>query len=147
IRRFLKLKAWRDTERIVIGGGLRGSRIGELSIARAGVILKAESIDVDLEPVRHDPHEAGLLGAGHLAPSWLFKGHDAILAVDIGGTNIRAGVVHLNLKKSPDLAKAAVGKFELWRHKDEGKLTREQAVEQLCRMLQKLISRAERDKV
>ena len=35
IRRFLKLKAWRDTERIVIGGGFRASRVGELAIGRA----------------------------------------------------------------------------------------------------------------
>jgi hypothetical protein len=42
IRRFLKLKAWRDTERIVVGGGFRASRVGELAIARAGVILKAD---------------------------------------------------------------------------------------------------------
>ena len=55
----------------------------------------------------------------------MFKGHDAILAVDIGGTNIRAGVVQLNLKKSPDLSKAAVWKFELWRHADEESLSRE----------------------
>ena len=147
IRRFLKLKRWRDTERIVVGGGFRESRVGELAIARAGVILKAEDIDVDLEPIRHDPDEAGLIGAGHLAPSWLFKGHDAILAVDIGGTNFRAGVVHLNLKKSPDLAKAAVGKLELWRHVDEDKVTREEAVERLCKMLRKLIARAEKDRV
>ena len=43
---YLKLKAWRDTERIVIGGGFRASRVGELAIGRAGVILKAEDIDV-----------------------------------------------------------------------------------------------------
>src|SRR3954452_2036422 len=41
IRRFLKVKAWKGTERIVVGGGLRQSRVGELAIARAGVILKA----------------------------------------------------------------------------------------------------------
>jgi predicted NBD/HSP70 family sugar kinase len=146
IRRFLKLKAWRDTERIMVGGGLRESRVGELAIARASVILKADSIEVDLQPIRHDPDEAGLIGAGHLAPSWLFKGHDAILAVDIGGTNIRAGVVHLNLKKSPDLSKAAVGRLELWRHADD-KVTREEAVARLCKMLRKLIARAEKDGV
>ena len=28
IRQFLRLKAWKNTERIVIGGGLRASRIG-----------------------------------------------------------------------------------------------------------------------
>ena len=89
----------------MVGGGFRASRVGELAIARAGVILKAEDIAVDLVAISNDPDEAGLIGAGHLAPSWLFKGHDAILAVDIGGTNIRAGVVHLNLKKAPDLSK------------------------------------------
>jgi ROK family len=145
IRRFLKLKAWHDTERIVAGGGFREARVGELAIARASVILKADGIDIDLMSIRNDPDEAGLIGAAHLAPSWLFKGHDAILAVDIGGTNIRAGVVQLNLKKSPDLAKAAVWKFELWRHADEDRLSRQQAVEWIVKMLRKLIARAERD--
>src|SRR5262245_15923801 len=144
IRRFLKLKAWQDTERIVVGGGFRASRVGELAIARAGVILKAEDIDVDLVPIRNDPHEAGLIGGGHLAPSWLFKGHDAILAVDIGGTNIRAGVVDLGLKKASDLTKASVAQFELWRHADEDKVTRQEAVERIARMLRKLITRAEK---
>ena len=35
VRRFLRLKGWRDTERIVVGGGFRESRIGELAIGRA----------------------------------------------------------------------------------------------------------------
>ena len=35
IRRFLKLKAWRETERIVVGGGFRASRVGELHHLRA----------------------------------------------------------------------------------------------------------------
>jgi predicted NBD/HSP70 family sugar kinase len=147
IRRFLKLKAWRDTERIVVGGGFRASRVGELAIARAGVILKADEVDIDLVAIRHDPDEAGLIGAGHLAPSWLFKGHDAILAVDIGGTNFRAGVVHLNLKKSPELTKASVGAFELWRHADEERVSRQQAVEKLGSMLRKLIGRAEKERI
>ena len=95
IRRFLKLKEWRDTERIVVGGGLRASRVGELVIGRTSIILKADGVDIDLVPIRHDPDEAGLLGAAHLVPAWVLKGHDAILAVDIGGTNIRAGIVDL----------------------------------------------------
>jgi predicted NBD/HSP70 family sugar kinase len=145
VRRFLKLKAWRDTERIVIGGGFRASRIGELAIGRVSVILKADDIVVDLVPIRNDPDEAGLIGAAHLVPSWMFKGHDAILAADIGGTNFRAGVVHLNLKRAPDLSKASVGKLELWRHADEKKITREDAVERLSKMLQRLIVRAEKE--
>jgi ROK family len=142
IRRFLKLKAWRDTERIVVGGGFRDSRYGELAIGRAAVILKADKVPIDLVPIRSDPDEAGLVGAAHLAPPWMFEAHDAILAVDIGGTNIRAGVVALNLKKAPDLSKAFVWKFELWRHADEKKVTREGVVKELTRMLEGLITRA-----
>ena len=43
IRRFLRLKDWRGTQRIAVGGGLRASRIGELAIGRAAVLLKAET--------------------------------------------------------------------------------------------------------
>jgi predicted NBD/HSP70 family sugar kinase len=145
IRRFLKLKAWRETERIVVGGGFRASRVGELAIGRAAVILKADKVAIDLVPIRNDPDEAGLIGAAHLAPRWMFEAHDAILAVDIGGTNMRAGIVALNLKKAPDLAKASVWKFELWRHGDEKKLKREDAVEELVSMLKELIARAAKE--
>ncbi|MGA7488247.1 MAG: ROK family protein [Xanthobacteraceae bacterium] len=142
IRRFLKLKSWRDTERIVVGGGFRGSRVGELAVGRAAVILKADKVQIDLVPIRSDPDQAGLVGAAHLAPPWMFEAHDAILAVDIGGTNIRAGVVALSLKKAPDLSKAFVWKFELWRHADEKKVTRERVVKELTRMLEGMITRA-----
>ena len=106
IQRFLKLKEWKNTERIVVGGGFRASRIGELVTGRTKIILKAQKIDVELVPIRNHPDEAGLLGAVHLAPIWMFKAFDAVLAVDIGGTNIRAGVVQLNLKKSNTLGKS-----------------------------------------
>jgi hypothetical protein len=92
-QRFLKTKAWADTERIVVGGGFRDSRVGEIAIARTDIMLKAEGFKVDLVPIRFHPDEAGLIGCLHLAPSWIFEGHDSILAVDIGGTNIRCGVV------------------------------------------------------
>jgi predicted NBD/HSP70 family sugar kinase len=144
IKRFLKLKGWKDAERLVIGGGLVGSRVGELAIGRASVLLKADKIKIDIETIRNDPDEAGLIGSVQLAPAWIFHGHDAILAVDIGGTNIRAGVVELNLKRAADLSKAKVWKFELWRHRDE-KLNRDDAVGGLIEMLQRLIKRADKD--
>src|ERR1700760_226377 len=114
-RRFLKTKAWAKTERIVVGGGLRDSRLGELAIARTDIIVKAEGFKVDMVPIRFHPDEAALIGALHLAPSWIFEGHDSILAVDIGGTNIRCGVVETRWKKTQDLSKAQVWKSELWR--------------------------------
>ena len=141
-RRFLKTKAWADTERIVVGGGFRQSRVGELAIARTDFILKAEGFKVDLVPIRFHPDEAGLIGTLHLGPSWIFEAHDSILAVDIGGTNIRCGVVETRWKKAPDLSKAEVWKSELWRHADD-EPTREGAVKRLVKMLKDLIAAAE----
>jgi hypothetical protein len=72
-RRFLQTKAWEKTERIVVGGGLRDSQLGELAIARTEIILKAEDFKIEMLPIRHHPDDAGLIGALHLAPSWIFE--------------------------------------------------------------------------
>ncbi len=144
-RRFLKAKAWANTERIAMGGGFRESRVGELAIARANLILKADGIKIDMVPIHHDPDEAALIGSLFLAPAWIFKGHDSILAVDIGGTNIRAGVVLPNVAKASNLTKASVWKVEKWRHADEDKLKREDAVDELVSMLKDLMKRAKKE--
>jgi hypothetical protein len=146
LRRFLKLKSWKDAECLVFGGGFAGSRVGELAIGRASLLLKNEKIKTEIRIIRHDPDEAGLIGAAHLAPTWMFKAHDATLAVDIGGTNIRAGVVCLNLKDADDLSKAEVGQFELWRHGDE-KPSRNEAIDGLIGMLKRLTKAAKKDKL
>jgi hypothetical protein len=143
-RRFLKTKAWEKTGRIVVGGGFRDSRLGELAIARADIILKAEDYKIEMVPIRYNPDDAGLIGALHLAPSWIFEGHDSILAVDIGGTNIRCGVVETRSKKTPDLSKASVWQSELWRHADD-EPSREEAVKRLIKMLKGLIAKAEKE--
>jgi predicted NBD/HSP70 family sugar kinase len=143
IRRYGKVKGWRDTQRIVVGGGMRASRFGELAIARAEVILKTEGVDIDLVPIRHDPDDAGLIGAVHLAPSWIFGAHDTVLGVDIGGTNIRCGAVSLNLKKAPDFSEASVWKREHWRHADD-KPKRDEAIESLVDMLKRLIAASDK---
>jgi len=141
IRRFLRAKGWRETEAIAVGGGFLNGRIGEIAIGRASLLLKAEDIAVEIAPIRHDPDDAGLIGALHLLPSWMIEAHDGIVAVDIGGTNIRTGIVASNLKKSPDLAKAEVWKSELWRHGDD-EPKRDEAVDRLIDMLKDLIARA-----
>src|ERR1700757_15859 len=51
-RRFLKTKAWDKTERIVVGGGFRDSRLGELAIARTEIILRDEGLKVEMVPIR-----------------------------------------------------------------------------------------------
>lgn len=145
IRRFLRLKGWKDTEAIVVGGGFRRSRIGELTIGRAAVLLKASGHNIDLKPIDNHPDEAGLLGAAHLAPSWIFKGHDCILAADIGGTNMRAGLLTLGSKRDGDPGKASVKQSELWRHRDE-KPGRDEAVDKLVKMLRGMVRQAAKNK-
>ena len=143
IGRLLRLDEWHGTQRIIVGGGLRASRIGELAIGRTSVILKGTGHDIQLAPIRHDPDEAGLIGCIHLVPSWAFSGHDGILAVDIGGSNIRVGVIELNLRKATDLSRSAVWAYELWRHADD-EPDRQGAVERLADMLRAMIKRADK---
>jgi predicted NBD/HSP70 family sugar kinase len=144
IRRFLKLKAWRDTECIVVGGGFRESRIGELAIARAGIILKTDAVATDLQLLHNDPDDAGLIGAAYLLPPWMIEGYDAILAVDVGGTNIRAGIIELNLAKGKDLSKACVAEMEHWCHQEEDGIRRDSAVDRLVQMLTALANAAKK---
>jgi predicted NBD/HSP70 family sugar kinase len=95
-------------------------------------------------PIRHQPDDAGLIGALHLVPSWIFEGYDSILPIDLGGTNIRCGVVETRRKKSPDLSKASVRKSEIWRHADD-ETSREEAVKRLAKVLKELIAKAEKE--
>jgi len=141
VRRFLRLPSWKGTERIVLGGGLIASRIGELAMGRTAIMLKGEGLEIDLVTITNHPDEAGLIGAVQLAPSWIMAGHDAILAVDIGGTNARVGIVELNAGKAGDVEDADVWKRQHWRHLDD-KPKRDEAIDKIAAMLAKLIDRA-----
>lgn len=141
VRRFLRLEGWKGTERIVIGGGLIASHIGQLAMGRAAVMLAGEGVKIELQAIANHPDEAGLIGAVQLAPSWVLAGHDAILAADIGGTNMRVGLVELHMNKKGDLSKAAVAKLIHWRHADD-KPSREQAISRLAGMIQELVDYA-----
>lgn len=142
--RFLKLKPWRGVSRIAVGGGLRASRVGELAIGRASVLMKDAGLEVQLRPIRHHPDEAGLIGAVHLVPPWMLAGHDAIVAIDIGGSNIRAGLVALQPKRKPDLADTEVATSEAWRYvEDERRPTRGDLVQRMGDMVGGLIAASE----
>src|ERR1700740_1872367 len=60
-RRFLKTKDWAKTERVVVGGGFRDSRIGELVVSRTQIILKSEELKIEMVPIRFHPDEAALI--------------------------------------------------------------------------------------
>ena len=72
--RFLKSKAWADTERIVVGGGFRQSRVGEIAIARTDILLKAEGFKIDLVPIRFHPDDAGVAGPALAQPERVERG-------------------------------------------------------------------------
>jgi hypothetical protein len=143
--RFLEAEEWLGTERIVVGGGLSGSRIGNLMIGRAAVLLKAAGHPILMDPIRYHPDEGGLIGATRLAPSWALRGTDAMLAVDIGGSNIRAGLVVLGLDHAPDFTDSKIKKLELWRYADEARRpTRGEMVGRLVEMLEGLLATAKK---
>ncbi len=145
---FLQTESWRGTQRIVVGGGLSWSRVGEVIVGRASVLVKSAGQPVRMATTRLHPDEAALVGAGHLVPTWALRGHDAMLTVDIGGSNIRAGLVELRLHKAADLSKSRVRRLELWRYADEKKRpTREEAVARLVTMLRRLKKRAKKKKL
>ena len=145
-RRFLRLKAWRRVKRIAIGGGMRQSRVGELAIGRAAVLLKEHRVKVDLVPLHSHPDHAGLIGCVHLAPTGLLHGFDSILALDVGGSNVRCGVVELQTRRAADLSRAEVELLEHWRYRDD-EPKREELIDRIGKMLHRLVEQAEKKKL
>lgn len=141
IEKFLKDSVWSKTERIVIGGGFRQGRAGELAIARTQILLNASGLDVELVPIVHHSDEAGLIGAVYLMPDWMLNGHEAILAVDIGGTNVRAGIVEFGKGKNRNLDETHVVDSILWRHADD-EPSRTATISRLASMLEDLAKKA-----
>jgi predicted NBD/HSP70 family sugar kinase len=146
VRRFLRLEKWKGTERIVVGGGLSSSHIGRLAMGRAAVLLNAEGTPLELVPIEYHHDEAGLIGSLHFAPGWVFAGYDAILAADIGGTNLRVGVVKHHASKKSNLSKASVWKLEHWRHAND-EPDREEAVTRIAAMMTALIGQCVSEEV
>jgi len=140
VRGFLETDEWHGVRRIVIGGGFPGSRVGALSVRRAARLLKLARSGVDLSLLRHDGDDAGLLGWVPLAPAATHR-HDAFLAVDIGGTNIRCGIVAPHFDQREDGSRARVLERSQWRHATESP-DREDAVTRMAAMLNGLIAHA-----
>jgi len=141
VRCFLAQPEWDGVEEIVLGGGLPESKTGGLAIRRAMRLLKHTRAGADLHILQHDADEAGLLGWVHLLPETARKGHDAFLAVDVGGTNLRCGIVEHRLGESDDGDKARVIEHMRWRHADD-EPNRDEAVIRLAGMLNGLAAQA-----
>lgn len=143
-RQFLREPSWKGVERVVVGGGFPESDVGERAILQASVILRSQRVHVPLGRLSHEVDDGGLIGWVHLVPPTMLRHHDAILAVDIGGTNLRCGIVKLRRKRAEDLSRAKVLERQKWRHADD-KPTRSALVERLASMLQELIDHCDEE--
>ena len=142
-RRFLSTDEWAGTQHVVVGGGLRGSRLGEMAIARAAELLAADGAGgVELRAIHHHPDEAGLVGSVHLVSPARLMPFTAMLAVDIGGTKARAGLIALRHAVADDLSAAVVVASDVWAHAAEGP-SRDEAVRQIVCMLRAMVAGAE----
>ena len=139
--RFLETDEWADTRHIIVGGGMHEAGIGETAIRRANDHLAGRGVGSVLRPIHGDPDEAALLGAARLCPPEIRARYEAVMGVDIGGGNIRTGVVLLNQGLGRDLARSEVLLREHWRYCLEP-VGRDEAVEHLNAMLAELLRRA-----
>lgn len=138
---FLAQPGWEDVEAIVLGGGFVESHFGALAIRRTARLLPAEHVQVVLSLLGHDADEAALLGWVQLLPEALQRDYDAFLAVDVGGTNLRCGIVEHALREAPDGANARTLEHMHWRHAED-EPGRDEAVLRMAGMLNGLTAQA-----
>ena len=143
--RFMAHKSWQGVERIIVGGGFQQSDTGKLAIARAAQLLRTQSQPVDLRLLHYHPDEGGLVGWAHVLPVRELRGMRAFLAVDIGGTNARCGIVRPHHDEASDLRNAEVVMRAKWEHAADDDVTRRaNVVGGIVDMLENLIDSASR---
>ena len=145
IKTFLKWKYWRKTERIVIGGGMAARHVGDIAIHAAQARIMKGHPGLELERIHHHPNEAGLVGSVHLIPVSRLSGKDGLLAIDIGGSKVRAGIVEFGERKSGLLADARVWRVEVWRHA-KARASQRKMIKMMAEMLCALKDEAEKAK-
>lgn len=137
--RFLHVPSWAGVERIVCGGGLQSSRVGVEAVRRAERRLRVRGHSVALRSLHHEPDDGGMIGWAHAAPRSVLEGGEAFLAVDIGGTNLRCGLVALGAGgEGPQVVHR-----EKWCHADD-EPSREEVVDHLTTLLLDAVTEAER---
>lgn len=146
VKRFLAQKSWKGVQRIIIGGGLKQSEIGKLAVEAVAQRLFRDDVHVQLRLLHHHADEGGLIGWLHLMPADLAERYRAMLAVDIGGTNIRCGIVRLPKDRDPRKAKVVIS--EKWSHaRDENTTRKEHVVQGIADMLIELIAYARKHRI
>ena len=142
IGRLMRHPSWHGVQRIVVGGGFKESVIGRIAIRQTAARLHADGQPdalraLQMRPIHHGADDGGLAGGVQLLPPALRQAGGAMLAIDIGGTNVRCGIVAFG----PGGDDARVTEREKWRHADEE--GEADLVEGIVDLLRQLIERAE----
>ncbi len=141
--KFMEQAEWQGVERIIIGGGFQQSDVGKLAVVRSTELLRERKVMVELRVLHHHPDDGGLIGWAHVLPPASLRGAPAFLAVDIGGTNARCGIVLPNIGRSQDMRHAEVMKRDKWSHANDDDVSRRADVVQgIADMLEDLIAYA-----
>jgi predicted NBD/HSP70 family sugar kinase len=145
ISAFLTWSYWRKTEKIAIGGGMASRHVGGIVIHAAQARLLKKHPGVELLRIHHHPDEAGLVGSVYLIPPSRIAGKDGLLAIDVGGSKVRAGVVEFGERKSGLLSDARVWRVEVWKHA-KSRANRRKVVAKMAEMLCALIEETDKAK-
>lgn len=93
VSRFASHPSWKGVRRVAVGGGFKESSLGRLALIRAGGWLRRGGKAITLQALQHHADDAGLVGWVHALPVSSTADRDCFLAVDLGGTNVRCGIV------------------------------------------------------
>lgn len=139
IGRLMKHPSWQGVERIVVGGGFKESAIGRIAIRQTAGRLQAAGQPVQLRAIHYGADDGGLIGGIHLLGRTPDLTRASMLAIDIGGTNVRCGIVEFGGGEGG--RHATVVRREKWRHADEDGDA--DLVQGIVAMLRRLIDHAE----
>ncbi len=128
--RFLQTPEWSGTERVVCGGGLSQGDVGEEVFGRVETLLRGSYPSIEVKRLHHHPDEAGMIGWAFVAPAYVLAQGNGFLAIDIGGTNLRWGIVRVN-GPTDDAGSYSVVCKDKWCHAEDN-VSRDDVVERMA---------------
>lgn len=143
VERFARHPTWQGVRRVRVGGGFKESGLGRLALRLAERRLKQRGTVMALEALRHHADDAGLVGWVHALPTSATVAGVRFLAVDLGGTNVRCGIVEPETSRGNEQRlDARVVAHRKWRHADDSP-AQKGLVEGVAAMLRELALEAQ----
>ncbi len=143
LSRFLQTDEWRGTQRILCGGGLMEGEVGADLARRTCERIAREHPGIDLRRLHHNPDDAGMIGWAYAAPRGVLAEGNGFVAVDIGGTNVRWGIVRID--RSPhDRDRLDIVRRDKWCHA-ESDVGREEMLDLIAKGARSMLDGAQAD--